>query len=268
MRFFDTHCHLDQILEKLGETGFPAMRERHFTADFAGCLTISCDPDAIDPTLALLVHDGVYASFGIHPHDAARYTPEVATRIAAALQHPKCAAYGEIGLDYHYDFSPRDIQREVFVRQIEIGIAARKPLVIHTREAEADTLEVLRAHVPADWPVHVHCFTSSRALAEALLERFSNLHIGFTGILTFKNADDLRETARIVPLDRILVETDGPYLAPVPHRGKPAHPGHIPLIVQKLAEVREEAVEYVNEATFANAVRLYNFSGFSDVSEV
>lgn len=257
LRYIDTHCHLDQIIEKTGAADFADLRSRFFTPGFAACLTISCDPDAIEPTLALLDNDDVYASFGIHPHDAARYTPEVEARIAAALRHPKCKAYGEIGLDYHYDFSPRDIQKTVFARQLGIGIQAGKPLVIHTREAEEDTLNLLRDHVPRDWPVHVHCFTSSRALAEALLAGFSNLHIGFTGIVTFKNADDLRETARIVPLDRMLVETDGPYLAPAPHRGQPAHPGHIPLILEKLAAVRGVPVESLAEAALANARRLY-----------
>jgi TatD DNase family protein len=257
MRFIDTHCHLDQILEKLGVETYAELRRQFFPPEFEGCLTISCDPEAIDPTLALLENEGVHASFGIHPHDAAKYTPEVEARIAAALRHPKCAAYGEIGLDYHYDFSPREAQRDVFVRQLGIGIAAGKPLVIHTREAEEDTLALMRAHVPRDWPVHVHCFTSSRALAESLLADFSNLCIGFTGIVTFKNAGDLRDTARIVPLDRMLVETDGPYLAPEPWRGKPAHPGHIPRILEKLAEVRGLPVEEVAAATRANAKRVY-----------
>lgn len=259
MRFIDTHCHLDQILEKLGVATFPELRTQFFPPEFEACLTISCDPDAIEPTLALLDNDGVYASFGIHPHDAIHYGPELETRIAAALRHPKCMAYGEIGLDYHYDFSPRERQRDVFVQQLRIGIAAGKPLVIHTREAEEDTIALLRAHVPRDWPVHVHCFTSSRALAETLLAGYSNLYIGFTGIVTFKNADDLRDTARIVPLDRMLVETDGPYLAPVPHRGRPAHPGHIPLILEKLAEVKGLPVEEVATATRENARRIYGF---------
>jgi TatD DNase family protein len=257
LRYIDTHCHLDQILEKTGATDFADLRARFFTDDFEACISISCDPEAIEPTLALLSNEGVHASFGIHPHDAAKYTPAVEAAIAAALRHPKCVAYGEIGLDYHYDFSPRDVQRANFVHQLGIAIAAKKPLVIHTREADDDTLATLRDHVPRDWPVHVHCFTSSRALAESLLADFPNLCIGFTGIVTFKNADDLRDIARMVPLDRMLVETDGPYLAPMPHRGKPAHPGHIPLILEKLAEIKGVPVAEVAAATRTNAKRLY-----------
>lgn len=255
--YIDTHCHLDQILDKTGAKDFSDLRERFFTPGFASCLTIACDPEAIAPTLDLLEHEDVYGSFGIHPHDAAKYTPAVESAVTEALRHPKCVAYGEIGLDYHYDFSPRDVQRAVFIRQLGLALAAGKPVVVHTREADDDTLAVMREHLPRDWPVHVHCFTSSQALAEALLAEFTALYIGFTGIVTFKNADDVRATARIVPLERLLVETDGPYLAPAPHRGKPAHPGHIPLIIDKLAEVRDEPVERVATAVRENARRLY-----------
>lgn len=257
MRFIDTHCHLDSILKKLGLDTFAELRARCFPPEFEACLTVSCDPHSIEPVLALLKNDDVYGAFGIHPHDARAYAPEVEARIGKALEHPRCVAYGEIGLDYHYDFSPREVQRECFAHQIRIGVAAGKPLVIHTREAEDDTLALLRDHVPRDWPMHVHCFTSSRALAESLLADFSNLCIGFTGIVTFKNSGDLRETARLVPLDRMLVETDGPYLAPEPFRGQPAHSGHIPLILEKLAGIKEAPVEEVAAVTTANAKRLY-----------
>lgn len=257
MRYIDTHCHLDQILERMGLASFADLRAGFLGPDFEACLTISCDPDSVEPVLALMENEGVYGAFGIHPHDARHYAPALEARIAAALAHPRCKAYGEIGLDYHYDLSERALQREVFIRQLRLGIAAGKPLVIHTREAEEDTLEILREHAPRDWPIHVHCFTSSRRLAQALLADFPNLHVGFTGILTFKNSDDLRETARLVPLERILVETDGPYLAPVPFRGKPAHPGHIPLILEKLAEIKELPVEEVSATVLGNAKRVY-----------
>jgi TatD DNase family protein len=260
MPYIDTHCHLDQILAKLGIASFADLRAEYLTPEFEACLTISCDPDSIDSTLALLGNEGVYAAFGIHPHDAKHYTPELEAAIGAALKHPRCAAYGEIGLDYHYDFSERALQREIFIRQLRVGLAAGKPLVIHTREAEEDTLALMRDHVPPDWPVHVHCFTSSLRLAQDLLAGFDNLHIGFTGIVTFKNSDDLRETARFVPLDRMLVETDGPYLAPVPFRGKPAHPGHIPLIIAKLAEIKHLPVEEMGAALLANAKRVYGIA--------
>lgn len=259
--FFDTHCHLDQILDRLGIASYPEFRSRFLPADFAGCLTIACDPEAFGPTRILMENDGVYASFGVHPHDAEKYTPEVEARLKECLALPKTLACGEMGLDYHYDHSPRDRQREVFARQIEIAVETKKPLVIHTREAEADTLALMRERVPRDWPVHVHCFTSSLALAEGLLADFPNLRIGFTGIVTFKNAADLREVVRRVPLDRILVETDGPWLAPEPHRGKPAHPGYIPLVLAKLAEIKGVSTEEMTRITTGNAVRIYGFPG-------
>jgi len=255
--FIDTHCHLDSILAKLKLSAFSELRSRFFPPDFAGCITISCDPDSIEPALAFMEEPDVYGAFGIHPHDSKNYDAALAARITAALRHPKCVAYGEIGLDYHYDFSPREIQRDVFVRQIEFGISVKKPLIIHTREAEEDTFAVLKDNVPSDWPMHVHCFTSSPRLAEKLLAQFSRLMIGFTGIVTFKNGDEVRAAARLVPLDRMLVETDGPYLAPDPFRGQPAHPGHIPLIVNKLASIKERDPAEVGAALLANSRRLY-----------
>ncbi len=257
MSYIDTHCHLDSILKRMKLPDFATLRTQHFPPEFEACVTISCDPHSIEPVLALLDNDDVYGAFGIHPHDAQHYTPEVETRIAQALRHPKCVAYGEIGLDYHYDFSPRDTQRENFAHQLRLGIETGKPLVIHTREAEDDTLTMLKDLVPRDWPMHVHCFTSSTSLAESLLAEFPNLCIGFTGIITFKNSGDLRETAHLVPLERMLVETDGPYLAPEPFRGQPAHPGHIPRILEKLAEVKGTTAEEVAAQTTANAKRLY-----------
>ena len=255
--FIDTHCHLDGILKRLKLDSYAELRRRFFPPEFEACVTISCDPHSIAPTLSFLQEDRVYAAFGIHPHDAQHYTPEVEAAIAAAIVHPKCVAYGEIGLDYHYDFSPKDVQLDVFKRQIRIGIAAKKPLIIHTREAEADTLAVLRECVLRDWPMHVHCFTSSRDLAENLLRDFSNLYIGFTGIVTFKNSGDVREVAAFVPVERMLVETDGPYLAPEPFRGQPAHPGHIPRILEKLAEIKQRPVEEVGAVLLENSRRLY-----------
>jgi TatD DNase family protein len=257
LAFIDTHCHLDGVLKRLKLESYAELKRRYFPPELAACVTISCDPHSIEPVLELMNEDGVYGSFGIHPHDAKDYTPDVEARIAAALRHPKCVAYGEIGLDYHYDYSPRDVQMASFRHQIAIGIAAGKPLVIHTREAEADTLAVMQETIPRDWPMHVHCFTSSVDLAENLLQGFSNLYIGFTGIVTFKNSDDVRAVASRVPLERMLVETDAPYLAPEPFRGQAAHPGHIPRIIERLAEVKQKSVEETAAALLKNARAFY-----------
>lgn len=255
--FVDTHCHLDSILERLKLPDFSAFRSQYLTPDCEACLTISCDTSAIEPVLALMQNEGVYGSFGLHPHDSRLWDAEFEKRLLAALQHPKCMAYGEIGLDYHYTLSPIETQKESFAYQLGLGIQAGKPLVIHTREAEADTLEILRRHVPRDWPVHVHCFTSSLPFAQSLLTEFSRLYLGFTGIITFKNAVDLQEVALHTPLNRLLLETDGPYLAPVPHRGQVAHPGHIPLIAQKLAEIKKVNAAELFAAARQNTRDLY-----------
>jgi TatD DNase family protein len=273
MDFIDTHCHLDSILRKLELPDFPAFKARFLAAGtaqspsgaaseappaaFGGCITISCDPDSIDATLALIREEGVYGAFGIHPHDAKAYGPELEARLREAMSDPKAVAWGEIGLDYHYNMSPPEVQREVFARQIRMGVGLGKPLIIHTREAEADTLEVMLREAPPEWKIHVHCFTSSPAMAERLLAAFPNLCLGLTGIVTFKNAQELQTVARATPLDRLLLETDGPYLAPIPHRGKPAHPGHIPLIAAKIAELKGVAVEAVFAAARENTRRVY-----------
>jgi TatD DNase family protein len=255
--YIDTHCHIDSILKKMKLTEFQQLKDENFPAEFEACLTVSCDPHAIDPTLVLLNEKEIYGAFGIHPHDAQHYDDALEERLKQAMTHPKCVAWGEIGLDYHYDFSPRPIQQTVFNRQLKMGVSQEKPLVIHTREAEEDTLQSLRELVPRDHRVHVHCFTSGMEMALALLNEFSHLCLGFTGIITFKGSDELREIARATPLDRMLLETDGPYLAPVPHRGKPAHPGHIPAIAQTLAEVKGVSITEIYAAARENTRRTY-----------
>lgn len=257
MEYIDTHCHLDSILAKVGETDFQSFRSKHLPADFGGCITISCDPASIPSTLALMQQDGVHAAFGLHPHDAKAYSDGLEEILAQAMAEAKTVAWGEIGLDYHYNLSPPEVQRDVFIRQIRKGVACGKPLIIHTREAEQDTLDIMVKEIPKDWKVHVHCFTSSGGLAQGLLEAFPKLKLGFTGIVTFKNAADLQGVVKATPLERILLETDGPYLAPVPHRGKPAHPGHIPFIAQKIAELKGVEVTEVYRAARKSTQEVY-----------
>jgi TatD DNase family protein len=255
--FVDTHCHLDSILKRMQLPDFIALDEKHLGPDCEACLTVSCDPHSIQPVLDLLLQPKVYAAFGIHPHDSQKWTDDLRDEILVAVQHPKCVAYGEIGLDYHYEYSPRDVQKENFRLQLELGLSTGKPLVIHTREAEEDTLQALKDCVPPEWKVHVHCFTSSQKLAEQLLETFSNLYIGFTGIVTFKNSHELQALAKIIPEQRFVLETDGPYLAPLPHRGQVAHPGHIPIIAQKMAELKGISTPMLLRYARENSRRLY-----------
>jgi TatD DNase family protein len=198
-------------------------------------------------------YDFIYATIGVHPHDAAKATGETFARLRELAAHPKVVAIGEIGLDYHYDFSPRPAQREVFARQMELASEAEKPIVIHTREAWDDTLaQVL------DLPHGgiMHCFTGDAAQARQALDR--GFHLAFGGVLTFPRAEAVREAARLTPDDRLLVETDCPYLAPVPHRGKRNEPAFLVETVRRLAEVRNSTPEKIAELTTSNFERLLN----------
>jgi TatD DNase family protein len=197
-------------------------------------------------------HSFIYATIGVHPHDADKATPETFAALASLAAEPKVLAIGEIGLDYHYDFSPREVQRDVFIAQLELAQRAGKPIVIHTREAWDDTLQLLREH----WPGAgiIHCFSGGPAEAQQALEL--GFYLSFGGVLTFPKAETLREAARMTPEDRLLVETDAPYLAPVPKRGKRNEPAFMVETVRRLAELRGAAPEHIAAVTTKNFERL------------
>jgi TatD DNase family protein len=196
-------------------------------------------------------HPQFMATVGVHPHDAAKAAPDTWQRLEALLAHPKVIAIGEIGLDYHYDFSPREVQRDVFALQMQLAAAHRKPIVIHTREAWDDTIALLEQHwAPHGLPGVMHCFTGNIAQAEQSLAL--GFYLSFGGVVTFPKATELHEAARAVPLDRILLETDAPYLAPVPQRGKRNEPAFIVHTARRLAELRGVTVEEIARATTEN----------------
>ncbi len=200
-------------------------------------------------------HPDVYGSLGIHPHDAAEYAPEVAEQIRTrCAQNPKVKAIGETGLDYHYNYADRDTQRHAFQAQLELAEELQLPVVLHTREAEADTLEVLQQH-PVSRRGVAHSFTGSLEMAQTLVEM--GWYIGLNGIVTFKNADALREVVRQLPLEALLLETDAPFLAPVPFRGKPNAPARIPVIAEFLAQFLDLPLEQLAEQTNQNAQTLF-----------
>ncbi len=251
MTLVDSHCHLD-------DTKFDADREqaieRALAAGVTRLLAIGTGngPPDLEAALRLAARfPFIYATIGVHPHDASKAGDETFARLRELAQHPKVLAIGEIGLDYHYDFSPRDVQRVVFERQLAIAAEARKPIVIHTREAWDDTLGQIR-----DLPHGgiMHCFTGDSAQARQALDL--GFHLSFGGVLTFPKADALREAARIAPGDRILVETDCPYLAPVPHRGKRNEPAFVVETARRLAEARGSTPEAIAELTTRNFERL------------
>ncbi len=202
-------------------------------------------------------HASVYCSAGVHPHEAAEAGDAYLTQLEeiVAAGGGKCVAVGEIGLDYHYDYSPRDVQRRVFEAQLALAQRLGKPVIVHTREADADTLAVL-----AEWAGRlagvVHSFTGGPDVAERLIQQ--GWHIGLSGIVTFRNADALRESARLVPADRLLVETDAPFLSPEPVRKvHPNVPAHVAHTARFLAQLRGEPYETLAQATTANARRLF-----------
>lgn len=252
MKLVDSHCHLD-------DQQFDADREAVIArARAAGVETMLAigtgeGPPGLEAAIRLAEeHPFIHATVGVHPHDAAKATDKTFQELARLLKHPKVRALGEIGLDYHYDFSPRDVQRVVFLRQLALASEAGVPVVIHTREAWHDTMSILRAVAP---PTGImHCFSGNAAEAREALDL--GFHLAFGGILTFPKAESVREAARITPADRLLVETDSPYLAPVPMRGKRNEPAFIVETVRRLAEVRGCSVEDIAAATSANFQRL------------
>lgn len=253
----DSHCHLDdpafdidreQVVEQAREAGVSLI------------LTIGTGdgPPDLEPGIRLAGRfSDVYTTVGVHPHDARKAEPLTFDSLGELCRHPKVIAVGEIGLDYHYDNSPRDAQREVFIRQMELARQQRKPIVIHTRDAWDDTLELLNAHWRSgDLGGIMHCFSGNYDQACKSLDL--GFLIAFGGMLTFKRADDLRATAARLPLDRLLVETDAPYLTPEPYRKiRRNEPRYVIETARKLAEVKGSSPEEVAASTTGNFCRLF-----------
>ena len=255
MTVIDSHCHLDfpDFAEELD-----AIVARARAAGVERMVTISTRVARGADYQALAERfDDVYFTIGTHPHQAAEEAETDAAAIRAFAAHPKCVAIGEAGLDYHYNYAPQPVAERVFRAQIGLARELGLPLVIHAREADDDVARILREEMAAGaFRALLHCFTSSRALAEAGLEL--GLYVSFSGVLTFKNSADLRAIARDVPLDRLLVETDAPYLAPVPHRGKRNEPSFVVQTARVLAEARGVSFEDIAAATRANTLRIFD----------
>lgn len=248
--WIDTHCHL-------GDPAFDADRahvvERMRAAGVGRALVIESEMGRVDATTALVrATDGLALATGCHPHDASRWTPELAMHLEALWLGPDVCAAGEMGLDYHYDHSPRDVQREVFSRQLALAVACQRPVIIHAREADADVVAILREQPGAT--VVLHSFSSGPTLRDAGLR--DGWYFSFSGMVTFAKWMD-HETARVVPLERLLIETDAPYLAPVPHRGKRNEPAYAARVGERLAVLRDVPPAELAKATSANAERLF-----------
>ncbi len=255
--FVDSHCHLD---DKRFHDDLDAVIERAMTAGVTRMLSIGTGdgPPGIDCAIKIADrYESVCASIGVHPHDAAKVVPQTFDDLRALARNPKVVAFGEIGLDYHYDFSPREAQREVFVEQLKLARELSLPIIIHTREAWDDTMAILRQH--GNHPGIMHCFTGDPEQAkEALDQGFS---LAFGGAVTFKTADKIRESVLVTPDDRLLIETDAPYMTPVPDRGKRNEPALMLGTIHKLAELRGTTPEHIGEVTTANFDRLTRRAG-------
>jgi TatD DNase family protein len=251
----DSHCHLDYegLAERQDEV--LANARARGVGGFLNISTRQCEWDHIINTAER--NAGVWATVGVHPHEADSHPDLGARALVAAAQHPKVIGIGECGLDYYYDKSDRSAQRERFQAHIDAARDSGLPLVVHTREAEADTAELLERAVEEGGVTGVlHCFTGSAELARKALD--IGFFISISGIVTFKNARELQETAKTIPLDRLLVETDSPFLAPVPHRGHTCEPAFVADTAAFVADLRGEPLQSFSEATTANFFKLFS----------
>ena len=251
----DSHCHLD-FPDFAPERDAVVARAR--AAGLARMITISTRIDKFDAVRAVAeAYEDVFFTVGTHPHQA-HLDPEVsAERIVALAAHPKCVGIGEAGLDYHYDQAPRDVAARVFRTHIAAARISGLPLVIHARDADADTASILTEEMEKGaFKALLHCFTAGPALARTAIAL--GLSISFSGVLTFKKSDDLRAIAADVPLDRLLVETDAPFLAPMPYRGKRNEPAYVVETAKTLATVKGVDFDTLAAATTANVLRLFD----------
>lgn len=255
----DSHCHLagPEFAHDLD-----AVVERARAAGLVRALVILAADDAAELERATDVSAAwpdVRFSIGVHPHAAGRFASDpaaAAVQTAAAVDaQPLTRGLGEIGLDYHYDFAPRDVQREVFRHQIRLARRRRLPVVIHTREADEDTFRILEEEQASEIGGVFHCFTGDRGTARRALD--VGFHLSLAGIVTFPRALELKAVARMVPVDRLLFETDSPFLAPVPFRGRRNEPAHVVRVAETLAELRGRTAEAVGSAALATFDRLF-----------
>jgi TatD DNase family protein len=254
-RLIDSHCHLD-FPDFEGQV--PEVLARAEANGVAHLVTICTKVSEFDKVLAIAESDPrISCSVGIHPHEAAEEPAVDADRLVELAKHPKVVGIGEAGLDYYYDKSPRERQRQVFATHIEASRRSGLPLIVHSRDADDDTIEELKIGAEKGGLTGViHCFTSTQKLADAALE--IGFYISLSGIVTFKSADELRAVIKTVPLDRLLVETDSPYLAPVPKRGKKNEPSFVKLTAEFAAQLFGLSDEAFAEKTTENFRRLFS----------
>ena len=253
MRMFDSHCHLDdeKFNEDRAET-IARMRE----AGVAYCTCVGSDLPSSARCLEIAgQYDLIYAAAGVHPHEAKDAPADYLDRLKDMLAQPKCVALGEIGLDYYYDLSPKDIQKRIFIEQLELAYQLDVPVIFHIRDAHGDAYDILRARVGHLPQGVIHCCSASAELVREYVKM--GFYISFAGPVTFKKAASVVAASQAVPLDRLLIETDSPYLTPVPLRGQRNEPAYVRYVLEKQAEIHEIPAEDLAWITTENAMRLY-----------
>lgn len=254
--YFDSHCHLDRIALDDHGGDFEKLMADIAAADVTRMVCIGVTLESFDDMYRLIEPlERVYCTAGVHPDYEQIDEPSV-ERLCELAALDKVVAIGETGLDYFHQSGDLEWQRRRFVTHIEAARECAKPLVIHTRDAREDTLGLLRQHGAQEVGGVLHCFTESWEMARAAIEL--DFYISISGIVTFHQAQNVRDMARRIPLERLLIETDSPWLSPAPHRGKINHPGRVALVAAKLAEIRDESLETIAAATFDNACRLFS----------
>ncbi|MFL3654267.1 MAG: TatD family hydrolase [Halioglobus sp.] len=256
----ETHCHLDY----LEQTELVITLEKSRQVGIERIITIAVSADNLDSVMKLTRSSpDIWGTQGIHPHEAESYTPEIDAIIRKNAAHAKILAVGEIGLDYYYDHADRAVQRRVFEQQLQTAIELDLPVVIHTREADDDTRDILKnCGASLARKGVIHSFTSSLALAEfCLAEGFM---LGFNGITTFNSADNVRRVVAATPMAQLLLETDAPYLTPVPYRGRPNAPYYLPFIAETLAAIKEVDIEDLLQQAYCNSLEVF-FSGIEEI---
>ncbi len=253
---FDTHVHLNV---KQFDHDYEEVIRRAQAAGVKEMLVVGFDKKTIDRALKLVEqYSFLYAAVGWHPVDAIDMNDQHLHMLEELAAHPKVVALGEMGLDYHWDKSPKEVQKEVFRKQIRLAKKVNLPIIIHNREADDDIVEILDEEEASSVGGIMHCFSGDREMAKRCLEM--NFHISFGGPVTFKNAQLPKEVAKMVPLERLLIETDCPYLAPHPYRGKRNEPAYVKLVAEQIAQLREMSFEELAMQTTKNAKKLFGIN--------
>lgn len=254
--FVDSHCHLDRLKLDKYETGLDGAIDAALEVGVSEMLCVAIDLENIDKVIASADrYPSVFASVGVHPGTDVGEEPTL-ERLLSLAKHPKVVAIGETGLDYYYSEDRKAEQQDRFAVHLNASKVCKKPVIVHTRDAREDTLDIIAREGDIEVGGVLHCFTESWDMAKRALDL--NYYISFSGIVTFKNAEELRSVVQNVPLDRILIETDSPYLAPVPYRGKPNEPKYVPEVAKCIAELKGVTVEEIAEITTANYRNLFN----------